>query len=259
MQRDARLVRRVHRRERGTPVHAGEPAGIAVGEHVDRLPATRAADPFQYLAAVPADRRAGGHVLLGDCGSLRIRTLGPARSRLVAEHALHARQRPAQVDGRRPGAAEQLDGRGETHVAAVAAHRQRDAVGRSDADQRRAAHDHAADRRGGIRSAAQCLQLEGEGQPRLVDDGDGPAVCRHPDRAPWLALDAHQPALMAPPGRARQSRPASRATLGRAPRDGSGWRRRVPGRSPPGRVCARPESRARAARRAAAPCRDSRP
>ena len=60
----------------------------------------------------------------------------------------------------------------EARVARILAQRQRHAVGRGHADQRRAAHDHVADRGGGILDRAQRAQFERERQPRLVDDRD---------------------------------------------------------------------------------------
>ena len=191
MDRQAALEGEIDRRRGGAPIHGREPAGIAMGQDLDRLalaPCRRGLDQRQPgLADGPVDR----HILLGDRRRLAIgqrRALGrPA----VAQGVLHAVQRPAQIDRGGPCRGQQLMGRLHRRVARIGAGRQRHAIGGGRPDQRRAAHLHVADGAGGVVDIAQGQGLEGMGQARLVDDADGPAVGLDPDGAMGNAADLH--------------------------------------------------------------------
>ena len=147
MDRDAGVMRHVDRRQRRAPIDAGEPAGIAMGEDVERLrPFFFAAASLQNLEAVLADGAAHLDILVRDLRGLRPGDRGALLARMVAQHVAHALQRPAQIDRGRPRLGEHVVRAVERLVRRILAHRERDAVSRRRADQRRAAHDHRLDR-----------------------------------------------------------------------------------------------------------------
>ena len=110
--------------------------------------------------------------------------------------------------------------RGRLGVARVVAQAERHAVGGGDADQRRAAHDHVADRVAACSAAAQVAQFERERQSRLVDDGDGGAVVGDEDGAvrPGRGRACRDRRLSRRRARGRRPCAASRPAPGRAPR-----------------------------------------
>jgi hypothetical protein len=143
------------------------------------------------LAAMGADRAAARHILLGDAAGLR-EGAGEALGRLdLPQVAGDPVERPAQVDGRRAGRGEHRHRPVDPLHRRIRLHGKRQPVGRGDADQRRAAHDHGADRQSGVVERGEPLQLEREGQARLVDHLDADAVRVREDRAIGRAVDIH--------------------------------------------------------------------
>jgi hypothetical protein len=78
VQGNARVVRLVDGRQRGSVVDGGQPAGIAVGKHVDAPAGLLLGELGQDVLAVFADGGAAGHVLVADLGGALER--GAARS-----------------------------------------------------------------------------------------------------------------------------------------------------------------------------------
>ncbi len=179
-------MRRVDGRERGAPVHGGEPARVAVGEHVHAAPPLR--DPAQQRQPVLADAAAGLCIVVRDGVGLVLRRVRALAHGQVAQPRQLAVERPAQIDGGRPGFAHRLAHR--LQPARILAHGESHAVRRDGADQRRAAHAHGANR---LRRLLPCGEPQLHhlpGQAGLVEDADG-AVRVAPDAAPQLAVDAH--------------------------------------------------------------------
>ena len=107
-----------------------------------------------------ADRAIGLDVLVADLRRAGV-SRGDARlARLVAHGLLHLIERPAEIDGGRARRGELLAGVIEPLVGGIGAERERNAVSRGRADQRRAAHLHRLDRMGGIVERAQAQRLE---------------------------------------------------------------------------------------------------
>ena len=84
--------------------------------------------------------------------------------------------------------------RGEVFVGRIVAHRQRQAIGRDRADQRRAARLHRLDRMRRVFGVAQRQRDEFVRQLGLVDDAEG-ILADGPDGAVMLAVDFHCSAL----------------------------------------------------------------
>ena len=210
--RHAGIVRDVDRRQRRAPVDRREPAGVAVGEDVDRPPRFRARDLADERGAVLADRR-------GSRRRPRRRSRRPRRRRAPrarrheAAAARGAMRSSAQCRFTAVGrvAPSTRTALVEEGVGGAGAHRQRDAVGGGGADQRRAAHDHGRDRLRGIFHRREAAHREGEGQPRLVDDADGFAL--RPDGAVVAAFDVHALSI---PLSGKPSMPSGRPALSRA-------------------------------------------
>jgi hypothetical protein len=74
----------------------------------------------------------------------------------------HLVERPAQVDGRGPGADQPGDGGLEPGIGGIVAHGQGDAIGRRGADQRCSSHLHRLDRDGGT------FEIDEIDHPQLV-------------------------------------------------------------------------------------------
>ena len=183
------VVRLVDRRERRAPVDGGEPAGIAMGQHVDGRRPLRAAR-LRSARAVLADRLAARDVLVGDRGGLarrppralrrragrrspRMRSSAQRRLTAVGRVGRGARKRPQARVARRRRAARAPSRRPRSRRSAA---RRAPPWSRSPPPPRRAsrgAHD------------------ESVRQPRLVDDLDGKAVGGDPDGAVVAAVDVH--------------------------------------------------------------------
>ena len=63
------IVRRVDRRGGGAPIDRCEPAGIAVGEHVDRLASASRGNRRHQIEAVAADCLIDRDILVANRGS----------------------------------------------------------------------------------------------------------------------------------------------------------------------------------------------
>ena len=100
LQRHAGIVRLVDRRQRGAVIDGGDPAGVAVGQHLHR-PAELKVQCGQQFGAVPADVAIDRNVLFRDAAGLGPRGGGTLVGRQGAGNASHAIKRPAQVDGGR--------------------------------------------------------------------------------------------------------------------------------------------------------------
>ena len=146
--RNARVVRRVDARQRRPPVDRRQPARVAVGEHLDRLPgggAPRAGGADQRQR-VRADRAVDGDVLVGDRVGGGARGVGARVGRQRRQARRHRVQRPAQVDGGGPRRQQRRARGGQRAVGRIRPHRQPDPVRRRRADERRAPHLHRRDR-----------------------------------------------------------------------------------------------------------------
>ena len=148
MDRDAVVMGAVDRRERGAPIDRGEPAGIAMRQDLD--PAGRALAPPRLgdqRGAVLADRAVDRDIRLGDLAGPRQGRGKPAclpatssSARCISASA----QRRLTAVGR---VAASLDIAASSPASdGSSAIRERHAVGRGGADQRRAAHLHRRDR-----------------------------------------------------------------------------------------------------------------
>ena len=173
------------------PVHRGQPAGVAVGEHIERRAWPGRRQLPEDRQPVLADRLAHGHVLIGDRRGLQPGCLGPLGRRQLPHLGPHPLQGPAQVDRRGPGGIELLKGRRQGGVARVRLQGQHQPVGARHADQRRPAHHHRADRISRLSAAAQGARRELVGQQGLIDHPHCAAIWLQPDRAPGLAVDIH--------------------------------------------------------------------
>jgi hypothetical protein len=191
MDRNAFVVRLIDRRRRGAPVDGGEPAGIAVGEHVHRLAGLfRCGDRLDQFQAVAPDRGVDLHVLIGDLIRPPVRGGDAILARAVAHRRQHLVQRPLQVDRGRPRGEQERTGAFQRRVGRILAQRQRDAVGRDRADQRCTAHLHRPDRMRGILDGRKPDRDIAMRQPGLIDGADGP-IGLDPDRARVLSVDLH--------------------------------------------------------------------
>ena len=202
MDLQAGAVGLVNGRESRAPVHRGQPAGIAVGEHVEGLPLAFGGPGRRQLPedgqAVFTDRLAHGHVLLGDGGGLGLGRRGPLRFRQRRHQIAHPLQGPAQVHGGGTGGIELLEGRRQGAIGGVALEGQHEAVGAGHPDQGGAPHHHRADRRRGIPQGAQGTGLETMGQQGLVDHPHRTAARLQTDGAPGLGVDVHGSPLQCP-------------------------------------------------------------
>src|SRR5690606_29157929 len=82
---------------------------------------------------------------------------------------------------RRPRLVQRLPDGGKCGVGRIVAHGDRHAIGGGDADQRRAAHPHVADRGRHLVHRGQSDDAEFVRQPALIDDLDRAAVLCQPD------------------------------------------------------------------------------
>jgi hypothetical protein len=188
VQRNAGFMRDIDRGERSAPVYSREPSRIAVRQDVDRsrLPLRDLADDG---GSVLANGPAALDILLGNSPGFSERKRCPLARRAGAQTALHAIQRPMQIDGGRPCRTQRPDSFAEPPVGRIGTHRKRNAIGRSRPDQRSAAHHHRADRFCRIGHRVEMLGHELERESRLVDDHHGPFF--RPDRAIVMAADTH--------------------------------------------------------------------
>ena len=224
----------IDRRQRGAPVHRGQPAGVAVGQHVDRAGAPaalpRRLDQPQPMAA---DGAAGRDVVLADGRRLLVGQRRPVVTPRAGEGGTHLVQRPGEVHRRRPGRREHRARMIERGVGAVFTEREAHPIGRGGADQRRAADLHGLDRPRRVFQRSQAYRVETVGQQGLIDNLHRAPVRRHPDGAEMPIADLHLPSR---PRRCTGCGPRSRGPRCACGRRGRGARPRMP--SPP--PCRRP-------------------
>ena len=190
--RQAGVVGEIDRRGGGAPVDGGEPAGVAMGEDVERpaggLVRGEGAEQRQPgLADAAVDRdiliaKGGGEVA-------RPRSAGSRRQRLQVRAG--AVERPAEVDGGRPGREQRGVRPVQSRVGRIGAQSEPETVGGRRADERSAAHEHGPDGVGGLVERGQAYVLELVRQPRLVNDADGLPVRVEPDRPLRFAVNIH--------------------------------------------------------------------
>ena len=138
-----------------------------------------------------ADTLVDRDVFFGNLARARIGSRGPFRRRQMPQHRAHLIERPFQVDRRRPRRDQRFVGTIQRGIRTVGPHRQRHAIGRGRADQRRAAHQHRADRVSRGIAVRQPRHDKVVRQFPLVDRADRPAVRLEPDTAKMLAVDLH--------------------------------------------------------------------
>ncbi len=177
-------------RQRRTPVHRAEPAGVAVGEHVDAVLARLPCSPDQ-LHAVLADGLADRHVLVGDQGGFGVGGGAAISGRKRREPPAQAFDRPAQVHRGRPRGQQQGAGALQSLVAGVLPRGERHAVAGRRPDQGRPPDGHVRDRPGHGLGACDSQGLESMRQHPLVDHQDVAAVMVQPDGPKIAAVDAH--------------------------------------------------------------------
>ena len=187
---DAGCMRLVDRRRGGAPIHGGQPAGVAVGEHVDG-PWFAASHGAQQRQPVPANGGVDAHVFFGN-GVGRVPGQLLARSRRGRpQQRQHAVQRPHQVDGGGPGLTQRQRSRFNGFVAGVHVALQRQAIRGRGADQRRAAHPHVADGGDDVGHRLQPFGVQPVRQQALVDHHHRAAFAFSAQRAQGLAVDDH--------------------------------------------------------------------
>ena len=99
----AAVVRQIDRSSGRAPIHRRQPAGIAMGQHVDALTGLLSRrDRLDQRKAVMADTLVDRDVFFGDLARARIGCRGPLRRRQMPQHRAHFIERPFQVDRRRP-------------------------------------------------------------------------------------------------------------------------------------------------------------
>ena len=162
----------IDRRQGRAPVDRGEPAGVAVGEHIERGAGLAGRQLLEDRQAVLADGLAHGDVLIGDGGGRLPGRLGPLDRRQRLHLGPHPLQSPAQVDRRGPGGIELRKRRRQGGIAGVGLQGQHQPVGARHADQRSPAHHHRADRISRLSAAAQGASRELVGQQGLIDNTD---------------------------------------------------------------------------------------
>ena len=110
MHRHAAVMGEIDRRRRGAPIDGREPAGVAMGQHVDRASACArcaasiSVKPASPMAQVELD------VLLADFVGARERRLAARRRRQRRDDRAHVVERVAQVDGGRAAGVERAIG-----------------------------------------------------------------------------------------------------------------------------------------------------
>ncbi len=190
MEGNAGVMRQIDRRQGGAVIHRRQPAGIAMGEDVELLPGFFGGDALDDFQAMFADGFAHGHVFIGDGGGLGPSQRGALVAGTVQKRVPHAAQGPAQINGGGAGLRQHVMHPRKIFIGGIAAHFQRQAVGRHGADQRGAAGLHAGDGVGGVRRRVQCQGDKFMRQFRLVDDAES-IFADGPDRTVMFAANLH--------------------------------------------------------------------
>ena len=158
----------VNGRRGGAPAHRGQPAGVAVRQHVDGARAPRR-NGMQQGQAVAADGGIHLHVFFSQRVGQRpgcIAALFGGQREQVPLHPLH---RPGQVHGRGAGRLQVRAGGVEGRVRPITVGLQGHAISGRSADQRRAAQPHVADGGEHRLGAVQGLEAQCVRQGALVD------------------------------------------------------------------------------------------
>ncbi len=111
-----------------------------------RPPLSRRLQVADQAEPVLADAAADLGILVADLGGAPVGGLAALAGRQGRQQRPQIVERPAQVHRRRARLQQHRVGAGQHRVGRIGRHGQRHAVGRGGADQRRAAHDHGADR-----------------------------------------------------------------------------------------------------------------
>ena len=177
--------------ERRPPIDGREPAGIAMGEDVDRCAAFLLGMRADQPEAMLADLTVGLDVLVADFGGTGEGGSNPSVARLVAHGLLHLIERPTEIDRGRTRGGKDRASPLQRLVGRVAAERERHPVSGGRPDQGRPPHLHGRDGARRVLQGAQGRGREHMWQFGLVDDLDRPAVVIEPDGAVRLAVDVH--------------------------------------------------------------------
>ncbi len=189
--RNPAVIRRINRRRGGADIDRRQPAGIAVGQHVDPGAVLAGGGGFDQFDADLPDRRVDGDVLVGDLLRARISRSDALAARAIADGLGHLVERPPQVDRGRTGRGKSGAGAVEGLIGGIGVQRQAHAIGGGGADERRAAHHHALDRPCGLIERGQPRADEPVRQPGLIDHADRPAIGLEPNGAPRLSVNFH--------------------------------------------------------------------
>ena len=218
-------MRHVDRRRGRTPVHRPQPAGIAVGQDVDRLVGTLClVGVANDLQAMAADGFADRDILVGDFTAQRAGPVHPFGRGHRQQGLPHAFQGPAKIHRGWTGGDQLPVGGFHGLVRRIVAQGEIHPVGGCRPDQRRPPYHHGPDRPAGIFQGPEVGDLESMGQTRLVDHIDRPAVAVEPDGAVGDAVDLHLRLTVTDPGRSlrisRRPPPFPNPTTAPAPRLG---------------------------------------
>ena len=114
----------------GAEIDGCKPAGIAVGENVDRLAGLLArGDLANDFQPVPADAAVQFHILVGDLGGAPVGSRGAVGLGNAAQKAAHFIQRPAQIDCGGACLVELFPHRIECGIGSILAHAHGNAIG----------------------------------------------------------------------------------------------------------------------------------
>ena len=99
MHRDAGIMGAINRRQRRAPVHRGQPAGITMGQHIDRaLFSSSSIGLLDKSAAVPSYISTGLNIVIANFGRQTIGQLSPEILRHRQYPPTYFVQGPAQID-----------------------------------------------------------------------------------------------------------------------------------------------------------------
>ena len=186
----------VNRCQGRTPVDCGQPPGIAMGEHIERLalPLRRpgGGQLLKDLEAVISDGGAHGHIFIGDRCRFLPGRCGPLFGRQRLHQLPHPLQRPTQIHRRGPRGIQLFKRIRQSSIRWVVLQRQHQAIGTGDPDQWRSPHHHGANGLSGLRTAAQGSRCKAMGQQGLINHAHRAAVGLEPNRAPGLAINLHR-------------------------------------------------------------------
>ncbi len=197
---DSRVVGHVDRGQRRSPIHARQPARIAMRKDVDGATA-RLSQLANDLEAVHSNRATLLHIRVANRTRFPERDLWAPVGGDSGDDAAHSFERPGEVHSRGASLSQRLDRFFQMAIGGIRAQCESQSVGSRRADERRTANHHGADCLCGVSERVQIDCREFEGQPRLIDDPHGPRGGR-PEGAIVRAGDFHRdPRLPALAGR----------------------------------------------------------